>query len=314
MNSHERAVRVWAATAAALCVSFAFVFGCNEPPSRIPFQPATDDAAPAPTLPDRAPGPERAAAPAPPAPARPEPAPARSAAEPVPAADDAVTLLSPTPDPTAESYAIISESQSTLTGSNLGMADLICLAWRTPESPSRLVPLMSALRVVADVPLPGGRFDAGVYLPGANASRLRAALRRHLMTHFGITARRETREVDALVLVAPSGRLASPSLPSPAGAGDRKPPRREPGFLELSGDDPALLAEELERGLGRPVVDETGTRGAYRVRIPTAGEAGARLDLAATRAALREQAGLDLVAERRPVEFLIVERAAPPSE
>jgi hypothetical protein len=291
----------WAGTVVA-AVSL-LTFACHtEPASQIPFSPEPQPQ-PAAARPERPPVPDPNPPPAPaPVAARPPPEPPRAVAP-----EGTVALLSPTPDPKAESHAIISETQHQITGSNLGAAELICLGWGKPPGPGRLVPVLSPIRVSAAQPLTTQRFDVGIFVPDGGAAELRAVLRDHLQTKFGITVRRDARDVNALALRAPSGRLTGP------GAG-RRPAGAALGtnMLELSGDDVVLLAEGIEQGMERPVVDETGLREAYDLRLAIDPERRPRLDLTEVRAALRDQLGLDLVAQRRQIEFFVVERAARP--
>lgn len=232
----------------------------------------------------------------------PRPAPAPPPAPP-PAAHAIVSLAR---DTRVESSVEISEARHTLRGANLRVVDLLSLAYRTPESPKGLIPLLSERRVVSAAPLAAGRYDVSVYLPGADADRLRAALRHALREQFGLAAHCERREADGLVLLAPRGQICLPAAtPDPEPA---------PGFTRtvLTGDDLALLAEQLEERLGRPVVNETGLPAYYRLRLvePTPTEKPAALSADVARAALREQLDLDLVPARRAVEYVIVERVA----
>ena len=226
--------------------------------------------------------------------------------------------LQPTASPAAETSVSIAESTHTLTGVNLRLADLICVAYRTPENRRALVPLLSAHRVISREPLPAERYDVRVHVPNGSAPRLRAALRKTLADSFGITARREMRETTALVLTGPTGRIKTANQPSAADA----------NTVTLTGTELPLLAEQLEERLAQPVLDETGLSGPYTLRVPltvAAGQAQApngqaqspagqsqQLDVDTVRRAVREQLGLELTPARRSVEYLVVERAAPP--
>jgi uncharacterized protein (TIGR03435 family) len=230
-----------------------------------------------------------------------------SAAAPAAPSSDGTTALSPTQDTAAESSVEIAAAQNTLNGTNLRLADLISVAYRTPEKAGGSIPLLSDVRVTPAEPLPPTRYDVRIYVPNANAVRLRAALRQALRDAFGLVAHPELRQADALVLTAPTGRTKT----APATAD----PAPEPGSsdLLLTGDDLPLLAEQLEERLGQPVVNETGLRSSYRLRLraPLKDGKAQRPTADAVRAALRDQLGLDLVPARRSVEFLVVERVTP---
>ena len=244
-----------------------------------------------------------------------EPAPAPRPAQP-PAARAEITLT-PLRTPGAERDVHLSESTHTLNGTNLRVADLISLAWRTPPHPRSTLPLLSALRVVSDPPLARTRYDVQVYQPGASAVQLRSALRQQVTETFGVTVRRELRAADAYVLTAPLGRLQAPAAGrgTPRGAGgsaaegvDAATPLAG-GQTTLTGSDLDLLAEQLEEYLRRPVLNETGLQTAeYRVEIPQRPNASRTPagDSAAVRTALRAQLGLELQPARRDVEYLFV--------
>lgn len=216
-------------------------------------------------------------------------------------------------DVRAESSVQIYESTHTLTGVNLRFADLVSIGWRTPVEGRNAVPPMSALRVVADHPLPVGRFDVRIYVPGGDTRQLRTALRKALQSNFKIAVRAELRDMGALVLTAPGGRVKA------SGAQAGQPPtattERQPQLsrFTFSGDDLALLAEQLEESIGRPVVDETHLRSGYRLHVEQTGTAqpDEPLKTELARRALKEQLALDLVAGRRSVEYLLVGRSAP---
>lgn len=236
--------------------------------------------------------------------------PAAPAAAPAPSGPPQVALT-PASGGMKRTMVEISEKDHTLNGFNLYLSDLISVAYRTPERAHDVLPLLSALRVVPTAPLPeAGRFDVRVYVPGARAETLRAALRKTLEGMYGWTVRPQWRETDALVLTAPDRRpKPGPAEPAPA-----LPPNTS--RRTLSGDDYALLAEQLEQELQQPVVDETGLAGTYRLRLEQplvdGKEQPITVDLA--RAALREQLGLELTPARRNVEFLIVEPALAPQK
>jgi uncharacterized protein (TIGR03435 family) len=214
-------------------------------------------------------------------------------------------LITPTRDPAAESTVHIDEAAHTLTGVNLRIEDIISVAYRTAEEPRRSIPLLSALRVVAAQPLPAGRYDARVFVPGGKAPQLRAALAGAVEHSFGLTVRREMRPTAVLVLTTPTGRLSPHPIVGP-------PP--EPGLarLTLTGDDLSLLAEQLEECLQQPVVNETGLKGAYDLKLarPIHGGKPQPVDVESARKALHEQLGLNLTPALRSIEFLVVEKGA----
>jgi uncharacterized protein (TIGR03435 family) len=233
--------------------------------------------------------------------------PIQVAPTPITATPGAAAGIDFTRDPTAESNVRISEANHMLVGTNLSMAEVISVAYRTPETRS-LIPLMSPVRVISRSPLPADHYDVRVYVPHGQAEDFRRLLRQTLASRFGITARREKSESPVLVLSAPAGQM-KPTAPPVAGGLAPNSTR-----LDLTGTDPALLADQLEEHLNQPVVNETRLRGEYNLRLQQpSGQApatGPRFSVELVRAALREQLGLELTPERRTIEFLMVDGVA----
>lgn len=213
-----------------------------------------------------------------------------------------------TRDPSAESNVRISEATHMLVGTNLRMAEVISVAYRTPETRS-LIPLTSPVRVISKSPLPSEHYDIRVYIPHGRSADLRELLRQTLASKFGITARCERSESPVLALTAPNGQM-KPTTPPPAGG-----QKVDSARLDLTGTDPALLADQLEEHLNQPVVNETKLRGEYNLRLEQASRqpgpaTGPMFTVDAVRAALRDQLGLDLAPAKRNIEFLMVEGVA----
>jgi uncharacterized protein (TIGR03435 family) len=213
-------------------------------------------------------------------------------------------FITPTRDPAAEATVHISDATHTLTGVNLRLADIISVAYRTAEEPRQSIPLLSSLRVIATQSLPNEHYDVRVSVPNGKTPQLRAELAKALRDSFGLAVRREMRPTAVLVLVAPTGKLDMHPIVGPPA---------QPGFarLTLTGDDLSLLAEQLEECMQQPVVNETGLKSAYdlKLRRPVRDSQPQPIEVDAVRAALREQLGLDLTPALRSIEFLVVEKA-----
>lgn len=224
----------------------------------------------------------------------------RASTQPVVAQPRAEVSVVSTRDARAETTVQIFESTHTLTGTNLRMADLISIAYRSPEDPHSNIPLLSAVRVKSTAPLATGRYDIRVVVPRGNAEQLRAALRTYLEQTHGFTVRPEVREAEVYVLTAPRGELC----PNPAAT-----PAADETHITLTGDRLALLAEQLEEWMQQPVVNETGAAGPYHLRLPRTIEPGRFVPIKpqTARTAVREQLGLDLIPARRAIEFLVVQ-------
>lgn len=148
--------------------------------------------------------------------------------------------------------------------------------------------------------MPDQKFDL-VFTGAANGNEL---IKKELRRRFQLTARREYREMDVLLLKVQNRNPPNLS-PSRGGnsdtswiGGDQSATLKN---LELSG-----LFGNVESFLGVPVLDETGYKGRYNVDFnwkPKPGES--KQD--AYKRALSEQLGLVLVPARESIEVLVVE-------
>jgi uncharacterized protein (TIGR03435 family) len=167
-----------------------------------------------------------------------------------------------------------------------------------------------------------------------------------LAEHFKLSVRRETRDMEALALVATTGQ-PGPRLKANAACGDsvgtssgfaRAPESSDQraacgilpggaGSIVARGLDMPGLADLLAPSQRRPVIDRTGLGGRFDIDLTYTPEAFSAAALAqrpgATlppdvdpsgpplATALREQLGLKLDSVRAPVEVLVIERAEP---
>jgi uncharacterized protein (TIGR03435 family) len=140
------------------------------------------------------------------------------------------------------------------------------------------------------------RYDVWISLPGSDGEQFRQVARDVVCAAFRLRARKESRDTDVYVLTAPNGKPAGLVEAAPMGgilSGSGK------GTLRLTG--PMIsLANLLERPLGRPVIDETGLKEMYEIRLKY--EEGAAGSLEEEIAKL----GLKLVPGRRAIEYLVV--------
>jgi uncharacterized protein (TIGR03435 family) len=79
------------------------------------------------------------------------------------------------------------------------------------------------------------------------------------------------------------------------------------------------VAERLIDAVGRPVIDRTGLEGPFDLDLTYAAEAaavppGVGTDAPSLFTALQEQLGLRLESARAPVDVLVIDRVAPPTE
>lgn len=131
-----------------------------------------------------------------------------------------------------------------------------------------------------------------------------------LVTHF------ETRELPVYELVVAKG---APKLGNAKREGTTINHGRD--HIEVEGSNSlALLAEQLSKEVGRPVIDKTGIAGRYdlEVRWTPDSMAGAQVSVAdappSLFTALEEQLGLKLKTAKGPVQVLVIDQAEMPSE
>jgi bla regulator protein BlaR1 len=156
-------------------------------------------------------------------------------------------------------------------------------------------------------------------------------LRALLEDRFQLNVRRETKEMPVYALVvAKNGAKLTPHT------GETPPPgqaiRSGRGLFSIKEGGIGLLASQLESQLSRVVIDKTELKGKYDYTLewtPEAGEGGPEsLGLPPQSAsaaptdskgpsiftALQEQLGLRLESQKGPVEVIVIERVAKPSE
>ena len=153
--------------------------------------------------------------------------------------------------------------------------------------------------------MPGEHFDVMFTRPGGS-SVSSGLIKNELQNRFGLTAHRETREADVLLL-----KVKDPNPPNlkPHDRNDRNSSWiggvKE---IKITNQELSGFFSNIESTLGQPVLDQTGLNGHYDLQLkwrPTPGES----DKDAFRRALLEQLGLELVPSRESIEMLIVDKA-----
>jgi uncharacterized protein (TIGR03435 family) len=162
------------------------------------------------------------------------------------------------------------------------------------------------------------RYDILAKSEGAAADdQLKLMLQTLLADRFHMAIRRETRNIAVFALTAAKG---GPKFHESEGEGktELKP---LPAGVAARFATMADLANVLAGRLETPIVDETGLKGRYDFTIDVSSFVGDPTvpgpvqDMAAVLlTALREQLGLRLESKKGPVEMLIVDGAARPSE
>ena len=139
---------------------------------------------------------------------------------------------------------------------------------------------------------------------------LQPRLQRLLAERFKLVTHREPRRVPGYALVVARD---GPTL-KPADATASPMAAILPGGVRAPSAPMGSLAAILTRVVGRPVVDETGLLGNYRVELDFAIDTVASTDRPSVFTALQEQVGLRLDSKQVQVEKLIIDAAERPSE
>ena len=154
--------------------------------------------------------------------------------------------------------------------------------------------------------LPKGQFDMLLTVPNNSRELLRAEIKKQ----YGIVAHPETRDTDVLVLRVVS--TNAPGIKISAGGGPNIWENR--GSLKLIGykitDSSGYdIAHVIGSFYNLPVIDETGLTNTYDVDVKWNGNMKGNAGRKEFDNVMRDQLGLELVPDRRPVEMLVVEKA-----
>lgn len=161
--------------------------------------------------------------------------------------------------------------------------------------------------------LDSDRFEIAAKSEQASAgdTELMAMLRTLLAERFQLAVHRETRSVPALVLeVSKKGPKLEPASGGPATTHSGR------GLIDAAAITMTRFAEVLSRQMDLPVVDNTGLKGAFNLKLEWTPERAR--DSTDNRpsifAALQEQLGLRLESRKTALEILVVDHAEKPSE
>jgi|SRR5262245_5369318 len=210
------------------------------------------------------------------------------------AADQIEPLFQVIIKPSKTNDAVIYPQPGRVTADGALLITLICWAYEMP-----------GYRVVSDLPASTQQYKMSVVAPPERQDLLHPLTQQALETTFGIRTRRETRDLQVLVLSVPEG-AATTLRPSQA--------EKEEAFYirgRIKGQRQPIqkLAQFLGEIMHQPVLDETGLKDKYDWDLPY-NRAGTEV----LSAALRERLGLELRKTKRPMEVLIVEKAEPASQ
>ena len=174
-------------------------------------------------------------------------------------------------------------------------------------------------RITAQGPIFSELYDVRAKIP-EDVTRISDAerwARIHVMTQamlasrFQLTLHRATTEMQVLALVA--GKSGVKIKEIGPGPGENVIVNRHAGHLSAEQMPMSQLVSILRSELKQPVIDMTGIKGVFDVKLDWAPDQGDG-NLPSLFTAIEEQLGLKLRAEKQPIEILIVDRAQRPSE
>jgi uncharacterized protein (TIGR03435 family) len=149
--------------------------------------------------------------------------------------------------------------------------------------------------------------------PAAQEALLNSMLQALLADRFKLAVHRETKETSGYALVVAKG---GPKLkePTEAQSGDGSISVVSRGRLKGQKAPLSMLAEQLTRLVGRPVVDETGLEGGFDFDLEWTPE-DTPTDLAQVPpifTAIQEQLGLRLEARKERTEIIVIDHVEKP--
>lgn len=157
--------------------------------------------------------------------------------------------------------------------------------------------------------------------------QMRDRLKALLAERFQLAIHRDSKEQTVLALVV--GKNGSKLQESKGGAGPMM--RMGRGQITGQGIEMQMLANNLSNQVGRPVIDRTGLKGRFDIKLEWTPDPGQDIgpfgappgvepppppdpNGPSLFAALQEQLGLRLESQKGPVEILVIDRAERPSE
>jgi uncharacterized protein (TIGR03435 family) len=170
--------------------------------------------------------------------------------------------------------------------------------------------IVTAYRVpftrVAQSPTARDMYRVRVQVPKDRAELVYAVFRQALEVTFGLKVHREMREAEVFVLRAAPDK-ATRLRPSQA---TQSSYAMTAGRLQGEKQTIKQFADVLEHIVGLPVVDETGLTAEYDWDLPYNKASNNRVILEA----LRDQLGLEVVKEKRRIEFLVIDSDEQPGK
>lgn len=228
---------------------------------------------------------------------------------------DVAAIHQHTPEPHEHNSIWSSDSDTHFRAENVSLVGLLHWAFQIPETRILEVPrwarstyfnIEASSDASADARMAHLRGDAG-------QAQKELMVRAMLTDRFKLASHFETRELPVYELMVAKG---TPKLGEAKRDGTTVSHWRD--HLEVQGGDSlAVLAEELAKEVGRPVIDKTGVAGRYDLKLrwtPDGVTTSAPEAPPSIFTALEEQLGLKLKSAKGPVQVLIIDHAEMPTE
>jgi uncharacterized protein (TIGR03435 family) len=155
--------------------------------------------------------------------------------------------------------------------------------------------------------------------PGTTEEQSRQMMETLLADRFKLEAHWEKKDMPIFVLVIGKGgfklKPSDPAKDAPIPPHSIGCPPEDPGcHIICCGSSPiSILASQLSRNAGRPVIDQTGLTRNYNTDLTWAGETTTDSPLPSLPAALREKFGLELKPQVGAVNTLVIDHVEKPS-
>ena len=166
---------------------------------------------------------------------------------------------------------------------------------------------VNAIRVTTKTDLPEGRFDAVVNVPVNEGDDGRNWLRQAVEASFHLRGRRETREMEAIIIAVTNPNAKHLSVTASAGNSSSQSDASSGRMQSMNMPISSLLGS-LEDLLKKPVLNETGLTNRYDWTLQWEAKNADRLDTDGLLKAIREQLGLGIVTAKRSVEVIVVDK------
>jgi uncharacterized protein (TIGR03435 family) len=164
---------------------------------------------------------------------------------------------------------------------------------------------ITSSRLVIETPLPDGNFDFVARIPASIRKNRDSLAPSVIEGTFGLTSRRDMREVDAYVL---TGKLNGAKGLRPTATPKTRSTSGGRGRVDAINTTMDSWASYLEPMLKKPVVNETGLMEGYDIEVRWKSAEDAAPEPSDLIEAVREQMGLTITLAKRPVEVVVVSK------